>query len=51
MLVGMLPIVLIIRKFESFSQTELNLETYKDKDYLLKCIKEGKNVLNEKNNL
>ncbi len=43
-----LPIVFeiddIIRKFESFARTELYLEKYKDKYYILKCIKEGKNI-------
>ncbi len=38
----------IIRKFESSAHTENNREIYKDKDYLLKCIKEGKNILYEK---
>jgi beta-1,4-mannosyl-glycoprotein beta-1,4-N-acetylglucosaminyltransferase len=38
----------IIRKFESSAHTENNREIYKDKDYLLKCIKEGKNILKDK---
>ena len=37
----------IIRKFESFAHTEYNLDKYKNKEYLLKCIKDGKNILNE----
>ena len=37
----------IIRKFESFSHTEYNVDKYKNKEYLLKCIHEGKNILNE----
>ncbi len=35
----------IIRKFESSAHTENNLDKYKDKDDLLKCIKEGKNSI------
>ena len=38
----------IIRKFESFAHTEYNIDKYKNKDYLLKCIQDGKNILNEK---
>jgi beta-1,4-mannosyl-glycoprotein beta-1,4-N-acetylglucosaminyltransferase len=37
----------IIRKFESFAHTECNIDKYKNKEYLLKCIQEGKNILNE----
>ena len=37
----------IIRKFESFAHTEYNIDKYKNKEYLLKCIEEGKNILNE----
>ena len=37
----------IIRKFESFAHTECNIDKYKDKEYLLKCIKDGRNILNE----
>jgi beta-1,4-mannosyl-glycoprotein beta-1,4-N-acetylglucosaminyltransferase len=37
----------IIRKLESFAHTEYNLDKYKNKEYLLKCIQEGKNILNE----
>ena len=37
----------IIRKLESFAHTEYNLDKYKNKEYLLKCIKDGKNILNE----
>ena len=34
----------IIRKFESFAHTEHNIDKYKDKEYLFKCIKEGKKI-------
>ena len=37
----------IIRKLESFAHTEYNLDKYKNKEYLSKCIKDGKNILNE----
>ncbi len=37
----------IIRKFESFAHTECYIDKYKNKEYLLKCIQEGKNILNE----
>jgi beta-1,4-mannosyl-glycoprotein beta-1,4-N-acetylglucosaminyltransferase len=37
----------IIRKFESFAHTEYNIDKYKNKDYLLNCIQDGKNILNE----
>ena len=37
----------IIRKIESFAHTECNIDKYKNKEYLLKCIQEGKNILNE----
>ena len=37
----------IIRKFESFAHTECNIDKYKNKEYLLKCIKDGRNILNE----
>ena len=37
----------IIRKFESFAHTECNIDKYKNKEYLSKCIKDGKNILNE----
>ena len=37
----------IIRKFESFLHTEYNKDKYKNKEYLLRCIKDGKNILNE----
>ena len=30
-----------------FAHTEYNLDKYKNKEYLLKCIQEGKNILNE----
>ena len=36
----------IIRKFESFAHTEYNIDKYKNKEYLLKCVEEGKNILN-----
>ena len=37
----------IIRKLESFAHTEYNIDKYKNKEYLLKCIKDGKNIYNE----
>ena len=37
----------IIRKFESFAHTEYNIDKYKNKDVLFKCIKEGKNRFND----
>ena len=37
----------IIRKFESFAHTEYNIDKYKNKEYLLKCIKDGRNIFNE----
>ncbi len=37
----------IIRKFESFAHTECNIDEYKNKEYLSKCIKDGKNILND----
>jgi len=40
----------IIRKFESFSHTEYNIDKYKNKEYLLRCIQVGKNILNEDEN-
>ena len=32
---------------ESFAHTEYNIDKYKNKEYLLKCIKNGKNIYNE----
>ena len=41
----------IITKFESSAHLENNLEKYKDKDHLLKSIKEGKIFIYEKEQL
>jgi beta-1,4-mannosyl-glycoprotein beta-1,4-N-acetylglucosaminyltransferase len=37
----------IIRKLESFAHTEYNIDKHKNKDYLLNCIQDRKNILNE----
>ena len=37
-----LKLMILIRKFESFSHTEYNIDLYKNKEYLLRCIKDGK---------
>ena len=37
----------IVRKLESFAHTEYNTDKYKNKEYILKCINEGKSIFDE----